>query len=431
MRHAKRCPICWDDVLAKDLKAVHWIDARHTGESHMAAFLAARQAEGARTMNDSDKASVLTLRLMERPHDAVVALPRSAHWPAPIGRGLLCTQPDASTYARFVLATPSFVVASLQADLACVQAAMSASHDTDELSREFLRVAQEELLAQLDVARAMPMPPTSPSSQAPSPGSYLYYQAASGQPMFLHPIDIKVLHAHFGAYTSFPDTLLVVAQHAEEGTVDEALRKKCKYLAHLPMSSDVTFVEVDWPRTTSLLSGIQDEVTWTPWGDMLKKRWQQRKDKAQREEKARKRAEKEAKASTSASTQATRTTEDNVLDDTHMSFREAAMIGAEMYFPIHPGIGVDEAEAFPRIPAPPPAPSGPAAAQPKTVWGTPAAASVHASTSQDVHHMDEAWNALEAQTQSTDEADRAQQRTSSRAKRKPKLILTGGGRGAL
>ena len=186
-----------------------------------------------------------------------MALPRSTTWPIELGdRSLLCSHPDALLYARCVRATPEHLVESLRADIAGVEAATkeAQAYEPDELSLEFLRVAHEQLQEQLLTALGMPSMPTErPASERTAVrSSYFYFQAASGQYVFLHPIDIKVLLSRFQTYANFPDTLAVAVQGADEGTVDEALRKKCKYLAHLPMSADVTFIEVDWARTCLL-----------------------------------------------------------------------------------------------------------------------------------------------------------------------------------
>ena len=73
--------------------------------------------------------------------------------------------------------------------------------------------------------------------------------------------------------------------------MDEQLRRRCKYLAQ-PMSSDVTFIEVDWPRTAELLAQVQGVVPWQAWEDTLLQRQRRHQDKAVREERARQRAEK-------------------------------------------------------------------------------------------------------------------------------------------
>lgn len=431
-KHSKRCPICWDEVHARDLKAVHWIEARQAAADFTHAYEAARGVEATERVRDT-----ITLRLVERPHGTTLALPRSATWPsAARAEGIYCFQPDALTFARVVLATPEFLIASLERDVAEVDAELVSlqQYAPDELSVEFLRVARQNLgeqMARAHAQRAAPLPrieaaraavagaPDAPDAPA---DAYYFYQAASGQNIFVHPLDVKVLLAHYGAYARFPDTLQVAIQHAEEGTMDETLRRKCKYIAHLPMSSDVTFLEIDWARTAACFAATQGTVDWKPFEGMLKQRWKRHHEKDTREERARAKAEKQS----AASARATDAGPAWPAPDAALSFRESAMVGAEMYFPRHPGAD-EEALAqnvpLPSVPAPKPATQ-------KTVWGTPAAPSAAGDAGGDTRHMDDAWKALEQAHGSQQDAPAQQPASSSKSqKRKPKLILTGGGRG--
>ena len=77
------------------------------------------------------------------------------------------------------------------------------------------------------------------------PGWYYFYQAADGQHFYLHPLDIKVLKHEFGSYDNFPAKLKLPIIAVYESTVNNDLRKRCKYLAHLPLACDITFCEVD------------------------------------------------------------------------------------------------------------------------------------------------------------------------------------------
>ncbi|KAG5461009.1 MAG: hypothetical protein BJ554DRAFT_6871 [Olpidium bornovanus] len=76
--------------------------------------------------------------------------------------------------------------------------------------------------------------------------SYYFFQARDGQHLYLHPLDIRVLKQEYGDYDEFPETITVRVVGVEESTLTEELRKRCRYLSHLPLSCDVTFVEVDW-----------------------------------------------------------------------------------------------------------------------------------------------------------------------------------------
>ncbi|TPX37428.1 hypothetical protein SmJEL517_g00428 [Synchytrium microbalum] len=104
-----------------------------------------------------------------------------------------------------------------------------------------------------------PTPPTPGSSRDPLPAqpprdnAYYFYQSADGAHVYLHPLDIKILLREHGEYSNFPEYLEVGVLSVRESTVDDDLRKRCKYLAHLPLSCDVTFCEVDLAKAVSQL----------------------------------------------------------------------------------------------------------------------------------------------------------------------------------
>ncbi|PKI82364.1 Delta(24(24(1)))-sterol reductase [Malassezia vespertilionis] len=445
---SKRCPICGDEMHPKDLKGVHWIDTRAAAAQYTPTH---QPSVGA-----AETCSILTMRLVERPHESMLALPRSRYWPlsthaikALFARknGVYCFQPDVLTYARVSLATPHFLLASLDRDIAQIDEEMSAEQQfqPDALSTASMQLARRQLIDAKEVTSAAlderngtldaaikevdMLSHVSPSPVEPLQ-SYYYYQAASGLNIFLHPLDIKVLLSQYKHYAHFPDTLQVVVQNAEEGTMDKNMERRCKYLSHLPMSSDVTFVEVDWPRTDALFAETQGHVDWKQWDDMLQERKQRRYDKATKEERARIKAEKGARSSMPfvPSRKYCGTTDFSDAYVPGMSFRESAVVGAEMYFPTHPGADAEPADDSP-FPIMPTAPKqGKMQPVQKTVWGTMAAAGAE-ETLEDAHEMDEAWTALE-QAQPERGAPVPLRKTNQNRKRgKPKLVLTGGGRG--
>lgn len=118
----------------------------------------------------------------------------------------------------------------------------------------------------------------------PSTSTYYYYQSASGLPIFLHPLDIKILFSHYSSYASFPDSITVRVESADEGTVNDELRKRCKYLAHLPEGADVVFVEAD-------LADVVGEEGMRPFEGAVKMRRARRREKGRKDDKARARAE--------------------------------------------------------------------------------------------------------------------------------------------
>jgi hypothetical protein len=118
----------------------------------------------------------------------------------------------------------------------------------------------------------------------PSTSTYYYYQAASGLPIFLHPLDIRVLHSHFDDYAAFPNRITVRVEAATASTVNDDLRKRCKYLGHMPEGADVVFVEADLVDVVGQ-QGVQ------AFDGALKSRRARRKDKDRKDNNARARAE--------------------------------------------------------------------------------------------------------------------------------------------
>ena len=122
----------------------------------------------------------------------------------------------------------------------------------------------------------------------PSTSTYYFYQSASSAPIFLHPLDIRILLSHFGSYASFPDNIAVPITGRSEGTVDDELRKRCKYLAHMPAGADVVFVEAD-------LESVVGKEALAGFEGALRARKSKRKGKERKDERNRLKAEEKAR----------------------------------------------------------------------------------------------------------------------------------------
>jgi len=171
----------------------------------------------------------------------------------------------------------------------------STIHAPSEVPHEFLASRSGNVAApnpRIQATNDAPnMPPRNQPRQRrnlnpppPSTSTYYYYQAASGLPLFLHPLDIRILLSHFHSYAAFPDTITVRVESVSEGTVDDDLRKRCKYLAHMPEGADVVFIEAD-------LEGVVGAEGLKNFEGPLKMRTSRRKEKGRKEDRARLRAE--------------------------------------------------------------------------------------------------------------------------------------------
>ena len=119
----------------------------------------------------------------------------------------------------------------------------------------------------------------------PAPHSFYFYHALPN--FFLSPLDIRILKAAFGDFSVFPSTILPRVEHISTGhVIDDDLRKRAKYMAHLPYGFEVTFLECDW--TDVINPGILEQFR-----EEISKRRKRNSEKEAREERDRIRAEKE------------------------------------------------------------------------------------------------------------------------------------------
>ena len=132
-----------------------------------------------------------------------------------------------------------------------------------------------------NIPKRNPALPSSPNS------THFFHQASDGQPYFLCPLSIKMLKEHFGTYQAFPVNLAAIAVEIEMAVMTEELRKRYRYLNHLPLGCQFGLCEVDLTDIVSerVLKNFEGELT---------ARAKNRKQKAHKEERLAAEAEKKA-----------------------------------------------------------------------------------------------------------------------------------------
>ncbi|OMP88684.1 putative RING finger protein [Diplodia seriata] len=221
-----------------------------------------------------------------------------------------------------------------------------------------------------------------PDGQTPS--EYYFYQALLHY--YLSPLDIRILKAAFGNFASFPSTILPRVERVSTGhVVDDDLRKRTKYLGHLPYGCEVGFLECDWTDTVApeILEKFKSEI---------ERRRKRNHDKEMKEEKARVRAEREEDQKAYAQARRKR----NSISNTGFTADDFQPLGsAEVSGSVEadgasssPPYAQRQGSAFASLASPSTSPSAP-----RTVWGTTAIpgsspvlqASVHE------HDADDGW----------------------------------------
>lgn len=124
-------------------------------------------------------------------------------------------------------------------------------------------------------------------TNGPHPPEHPFYFYQALPHFYLSSLDIRILKAAFGNYSHFPSTILPRIERISTGHVaDDDLRKRAKYLGHLPYGCEVSFLECDWTDLVGpdILAKFKTEI---------ERRRKRNREKEAREDKERIRAEKE------------------------------------------------------------------------------------------------------------------------------------------
>ena len=206
---------------------------------------------------------------------------------------------------------------------------------------------------------------------------YYFYQALLHY--YLAPLDIRILKSAFGNFASFPSTLLPRVERVSTGhTMDDDLRKRTKYLAHLPYGCEVGFLECNWADVVGaeVLAQFKDEI---------EKRRKRNRDKEVREEKDRQRAEKAEDDARWAQARRKRPsiTREILSGEESQEIAPSSLAAANA----SPPWPQRQGSAFASLASPSTSPSAP-----RTVWGTtlvaPASPDIQPS---EPEHQDDGW----------------------------------------
>ncbi|GLV32458.1 uncharacterized protein CBL_00832 [Carabus blaptoides fortunei] len=73
---------------------------------------------------------------------------------------------------------------------------------------------------------------------------YYFYQAADGQHIYLHVLNTRMLEYKYGSLESCPETLHGRILEKEGGSMTEELRRRLRYLQHLPVTCQFEIAEI-------------------------------------------------------------------------------------------------------------------------------------------------------------------------------------------
>ncbi|KAI8962901.1 hypothetical protein F5Y11DRAFT_356712 [Daldinia sp. FL1419] len=343
----KKCPICEDSFRLSEIKPVR--------------FYAGQENPLPRPGQD------VVLRLMVRDAGSTIALPNEGGQDiANIGEDIPWHfAANVMDYARVMKGTDDYLLGQYtrevnelqdqaladeiqfgQEDGGWTQRAIKAIDTAADKIRDSL--SEQELL------------PSNTKLKAKQAASHKFYFYTAPPHLYLSPLDIRILKTGFGDFSNFPSTLLPRVDHIAPGrVVDDELRRKAKYLGHLPQGCVVSFLECDW--TDIVPADILETFS-----EDLERRRKQHRDKAAQEERERLQAERlEASAiGRTARRHFELVNQDKFESSPSMNSEDFQPLGAaEGTSPPNPRPGFSQLAEMSTSPS-----------TSKTVWGTPAIA---------------------------------------------------------
>lgn len=275
----KKCPICEDSFKMAETRPVR--------------FFAGQENPLPRPGDD------VVLRLMVRDSTSTLALPKEGGMdPVNIGEEVPWHfAANVMDYARIMKGNDGYMVS--QYDREIDELRKQADEDEHQFGVEdgdwtlkairSITATQEKIreqeAAKEDDGLGQTTGDTS-KAQAKHTASHPFHFYTAPPHLYLSPLDIRILRAKFGDYSNFPSTLLPRVEHISTGhVIDDTLRKRTKYLAHLPHGCVVSFLECVW--TDIVPAEILDTFS-----AELDKRRKLHRDKAAQEERERVQAER-------------------------------------------------------------------------------------------------------------------------------------------
>ncbi|KAK0759995.1 hypothetical protein N5P37_007073 [Trichoderma harzianum] len=268
----RKCPICEDSIYLPDVRPVR--------------FYAGQESPLPRVGDD------VVLRLMARNADSTLALPRAS------GAEVLNSEDgipwhfaaNVLDYARVMKGTGQYMAAQYDEEIETMlqqamedEALFGQDGEWTQKAVKAVNAAKEKVvtLGGADEASASSLPGSAKQSSEPD---FYFYSALPH--LYLSPLDIRILKTKYGSFSAFPSTLLPRVEHISTGhVVDDALRKRAKYLGHLPYGCVISFLECDW-------TDIVPAETLESFASDIERRRNRNREKAAQEERERLQSER-------------------------------------------------------------------------------------------------------------------------------------------
>uniref|UniRef100_A0A8C7UV41 E3 ubiquitin-protein ligase RNF10 n=1 Tax=Oncorhynchus mykiss TaxID=8022 RepID=A0A8C7UV41_ONCMY len=239
-----KCPICYESVHSDDLKSVVAMETR-------------QYAVG----------DLITMCLMRREKGALVAMP-SSQW-VKVEEPILFGDVHLSPYSKLLLASREQVLGLVAEEKAALQGQLTQGEDATACFIQSALCNLQVTLTNYLCTYSFVLP------------------AEDCQQMFLHPVNVRCLQREYGSLEASPHTITATVVEIEGQTITEEIRRRHRYLAHLPLTCEFSICEL------ALQPPTLSKETLDSFADDLEKRKRLRQKKARDEKRRERRIEME------------------------------------------------------------------------------------------------------------------------------------------
>lgn len=255
----RKCPICFESINTKQLKSVFFTQVNDFGVS---------------PVEVSEIGIPMTL-LMGSLESCLVQQVSQTSSKSPKSLS------DLSPFEKITFVSRPFVEGQIIERAARELSAKLNELDENDPDRVYTELAvtmvEDRRIALLSEDLPIPTvssPPTIPPDSSP----VFFHQSIDGQPFFLSPLSIKMLRSEFGNYSEMPTSLCAPVVEIDMAIMTEEIRRRHRYLHHIPIGCQFGLCEVD-------LSGIVSAQVLKEFATETKSKADQRKHKAAKEAK--------------------------------------------------------------------------------------------------------------------------------------------------
>lgn len=228
----RKCPICFESISTRQLKSVYFKEVSDFG--------------GRFTAEITKIGIPMILLAGHSGSNRIYPAERGPEYTSPKGLE------DLSPFEKVSFVDQPFVVDCIIGREARELGDRLAEMDDDDPSRVYIELAltmvedrrqgTEDTVPSPELISASSTETTSPTG---SNTPIFFHQSLDGQPFFLSPFSIKILRREFSSYSALPPFICAPVLEIEMSVMTEELRRRYRYLHHLPIGCQFGLCEVD------------------------------------------------------------------------------------------------------------------------------------------------------------------------------------------